>query len=164
MGLVTPDFGLVFWMVISFSLLLYILKKYAWKPILKVLKERDESIEKALTAAEQARKEMSQLQTRNEDLLKEAILEREKIVKEAREMRESILREAKSQAVVEANKVMENAKAAIEHEKLGAISEIRNIIATYSIDIAEKIVKEKLTDDKRQKELINSYIDQININ
>ncbi len=164
MGLVTPDFGLVFWMVISFSLLLYILKKYAWKPILKVLKERDESIEKALTAAEQARKDMSQLQTRNEDLLKEAILEREKIVKEAREMRESILREAKSQAVVEANKVMENAKAAIEHEKLGAISEIRNIIATYSIDIAEKIVKEKLTDDKRQKELINSYIDQININ
>ncbi len=164
MGLVMPDFGLVFWMVLSFSLLVFILKRYAWKPILKALKERDDSIEKAMMAAEQARNEMSILQTRNEDLLKEAIHEREKIIKEAREMRESILREAKSQAVVEANKVMENAKVSLAHEKAEALAEIKNIIATYSIDIAEKIVNERLKEDNRQKELVKNYIDQININ
>ena len=164
MGLVTPDFGLIFWMIISFSALLYFLKRYAWKPILKALNERDNSIEKALLAAEQAKKEMTLLQSKNEDLLKEAVLEREKIVKEARELKESILRDAKSQAIVEANKVMDNAKAAIEQEKAGAILEIKKVIATYSIDIAEKILQDQLSDDKRQKELVSSYIDKISIN
>jgi F-type H+-transporting ATPase subunit b len=164
MGLVTPDFGLLFWMLVSFSLLLYILKRYAWKPILNALKERDNSIENALNAAEEAKKEMMLLQSRNEDLLKEAIIEREKIVKEARELKESILRDAKSQAIVEANKVMDNAKAAIEQEKAGAILEIKKVIATYSIEIAEKILQERLSDDKQQKELVNSYIKNISIN
>jgi F-type H+-transporting ATPase subunit b len=164
MGLVTPDFGLLFWMLVSFSLLLYVLKRYAWKPIINALKERDSSIENALSAAEKAKKEMMLLQSKNEDLLKEAIIEREKIVKEARELKESILRDAKSQAIVEANKVMDNAKVAIEQEKTGAILEIKKVIATYSIDIAEKILQERLSDDKQQKELVNSYIKNISIN
>ena len=147
MGLVMPDFGLLFWMVVSFSILLFILKKFAWKPILKALADRENSIDEALKAAQLAKDEMTRLQADNEKILREAIIEREQIVKEAREMKDSIVRDAKTQAVVEANKVMENAKAAIEQEKAAAIGEIKEIIATFSIDIAEKILKERLTDE-----------------
>jgi len=164
MGLVMPDFGLFFWMVISFSILLYILKRFAWGPILSALSDRERSIEEALKAAENAKEEMLNLQSGNEKILKKAILEREKIVKEARELKDSIINEARHEASLEANKVMEHAKAAIERERAAAVSEIKNLIANFSVDIAEKILKEKLADDNRQKELIQNYIDQINLN
>jgi F-type H+-transporting ATPase subunit b len=164
MGLVMPDFGLLFWMVLSFSILLFILKKFAWKPILKALADRENSIDQALMAAQLAKDEMTRLQADNEKILREAIIEREKIVKEAREMKESIVRDAKNQASVEANKVMENAKAAIEQEKAAAINDIKEIISTFSIDIAEKILKEHLTDEKNQKKLVKNYVDQIKLN
>ena len=164
MGLVMPDFGLFFWMLISFSILLYILKRFAWGPILSALSDRERSIEEALKAAENAKEEMLNLQSGNEKILKKAILEREKIVKEARELKESIINEARHEASLEANKVMEHAKAAIERERAAAVSEIKNLIANFSVDIAEKILKEKLADDSRQKELIQNYIDQINLN
>jgi F-type H+-transporting ATPase subunit b len=164
MGLVMPDLGLLFWMVLSFSILLFILKKFAWKPILKALADREDSIDQALQAAQLAKDEMTRLQADNEKILREAIIEREKIVKEAREMKESIVRDAKTQASVEANKVMENAKAAIEQEKAAAINDIKEIISTFSIDIAEKILKEHLTDEKNQKKLVKNYVDQIKLN
>jgi len=164
MGLVMPDFGLLFWMVVSFSILLFILKKFAWKPILKALADRENSIDEALKAAQLAKDEMTRLQADNEKILREAIIEREQIVKEAREMKDSIVRDAKTQAVVEANKVMENAKAAIEQEKAAAIGEIKEIIATFSIDIAEKILKERLTDEEDQKILVKKYVEQIKLN
>jgi F-type H+-transporting ATPase subunit b len=164
MGLVMPDFGLLFWMVLSFSILLFILKKFAWKPILKALADRENSIDEALRAAQLAKDEMTRLQADNEKILREAIIEREQIVKEAREMKDSIVRDAKMQATVEAGKVMENAKAAIEQEKTAAISEIKEIIATFSIDIAEKILKEHLADEADQKKLVKSYVDQIKLN
>jgi len=164
MGLVMPDFGLFFWMLISFSILLYILKRFAWGPILSALSDRERSIEEALKAAENAKEEMLNLQSGNEKILKKAILEREKIVKEARELKDSIINEARHEASLEANKVMEHAKAAIERERAAAVSEIKNLIANFSVDIAEKILKEKLADDNRQKELIQNYIDQINLN
>ena len=164
MGLVMPDFGLFFWMVISFSILLYILKRFAWGPILSALSDRERSIEEALKAAENAKEEMLNLQSGNEKILKKAILEREKIVNEARELKDSIINEARHEASLEANKVMEHAKAAIERERAAAVSEIKNLIANFSVDIAEKILKEKLADDNRQKELIQNYIDQINLN
>lgn len=164
MGLVMPDFGLLFWMVVSFSTLLFILKKFAWKPILKALADRENSIDEALKAAQLAKDEMTRLQADNEKILREAIIEREQIVKEAREMKDSIVRDAKTLATVEANKVMENAKAAIEQEKASAIGEIKEIIATFSIDIAEKILKERLADEANQKKLVKSYVDQIKIN
>jgi len=164
MGLVMPDFGLFFWMVISFSILLYILERFAWGPILSALSDRERSIEEALKAAENAKEEMLNLQSGNEKILKKAILEREKIVKEARELKDSIINEARHEASLEANKVMEHAKAAIERERAAAVSEIKNLIANFSVDIAEKILKEKLADDNRQKELIQNYIDQINLN
>ena len=100
----------------------------------------------------------------NEKILKEAILEREKIVKEARELKESIIHDAKLEATIEATKVMESAKSAIERERAAAVNEIKNLIANFSVEIAETILKEKLAEDNRQKELIQNYIDQINLN
>jgi F-type H+-transporting ATPase subunit b len=164
MGLVMPDLGLLFWMVLSFSILLFILKKFAWKPILKALADREDSIAQALQAAQLAKEEMTRLQADNEKILREAIIEREKIVKEAREMKESIVRDAKTQASAEANKVMENAKAAIEQEKAAAINDIKEIISTFSIDIAEKILKGHLTDEENQKKLVKNYVDEIKLN
>jgi F-type H+-transporting ATPase subunit b len=164
MGLVMPDFGLLFWMVLSFSILLFILKKFAWKPILKALADRERSIDEALKAARHAKDEMTRLQADNEKIFRGAIIEREQIVKEAREMKESIVRDAKTQAAIEAGKVMDNAKMAIEQEKASAISEIKEIISTFSIDIAEKILKERLDDEKNQKKLIKTYVDQIKLN
>ena len=164
MGLVMPDFGLLFWMVVSFSLLLWLLKKFAWKPILKALAAREDSIEKALQSAELAKKEMINLQSGNEKLLKEAMLEREKIVLEARELKDSIVREAKNQAVVEANKVLEEAKAGIARERAEAVNEMKSVISSFSLEIAEKILKEHLSDNKKQKELVNNYLENIKLN
>lgn len=164
MGLLMPDFGLFFWMLLSFSCLLLILKRFAWGPILKALSEREKSIEDALKSAEHAKEEMARLQLGNEKILKEAILEREKIVKEARDLKESIIRDAKNEATAEANKVLENARAAIEFERIAAIADIKNLIANFSVEIAGKILKEKLGDVNLQKELVKDYIDQININ
>ena len=164
MGLVMPEFGLFFWMLISFSILLIILKRFAWGPILQMLSEREKFIEDALKSAENAKEEMVNLQTGNEKILKKAILEREMIVKEARELKASIISEARHEASIEANKVMEHAKAAIDRERAAAVDEIKNLIANFSVEIAEKILKEKLADDSRQKELIQNYIDQINLN
>ena len=164
MGLLMPDFGLFFWMLLSFSCLLLIMKRFAWGPILKALSERENSIEEALKSAELAKEEMTRLQSGNEKILKEAVLEREKIVKEARDLNESIIRDAKVEAIAEANKVLENARAAIEFERIAAIADIKNLIANFSVEIAGKILKEKLGDEKLQKELVKDYIDQININ
>jgi ATP synthase, F0 subunit b len=164
MELVMPEFGLLFWMLVSFSILFFILKKFAWKPILKALADRENSIDEALKAADKAKEEMARLQEDNQRILKEAMLERDKILKEARELKDSIVSEAKNLATVEANKVLENAKAAIEREKSAAVEEIKNTIALFSIDIAEKILKDRLTDDTRQKELVKKFVDQIEIN
>jgi F-type H+-transporting ATPase subunit b len=164
MGLVMPDFGLFFWMLVSFSLLLWILKRFAWGPILKMLSDRENLIIEALKSAENAKEEMKRLQSGNEKILREAVLERERIVKEARDLKESIIRDARHEAGIEANKVMENARIGIERERISAISEIKNLIANFSVEIAGKILEEKLADESRQKKLVQDYIDQINLN
>ena len=164
MELVMPEFGLLFWMLISFSLLLFILKKFAWKPILKALSDRENSIDEALKSAQEAKNEMVKLHADNQQILMEAMRERDKMMKEASEMKEAIVSEAKNKAIIEAEKVIENARISIEREKVAAIDEMKNVIAVFSIDIAEKILKEKLTDDKQQKELVKKYVDQINVN
>jgi len=164
MGLVVPEFGLFFWMLVSFSLLLWILKRFAWGPILNMLSERENLIIEALKSAENAKEEMKRLQSGNEKILREATLERERIVKEARDLKDSIIIDAKREAGIEANKVMENARVAIERERIAAISEIKNLIADFSVEIAGKILEEKLSDDSRQKALVQNYIDKINLN
>ena len=154
MELVTPEIGLIFWTTVVFSLLLVVLKKYAWKPILSAVDERNKSIEDALKAADKAKKEMLALNTDNERILTEAKKERDALLKEGREIKDNIIAEAKDKAKIEADKILITAKEQINNEKMKAITELKNQVAEMSIDIAEKILKSELSDKNKQKELI----------
>ena len=154
MELVTPEIGLIFWTTIVFLLLLIVLKKYAWKPILAAVDERNKSIEDALKAADKAKKEMLALNTDNERILIQAKKERDALLKEGREIKDSIIAEAKDKAKLEADKILITAKEQINNEKMKAITELKNQVAEMSIDIAEKILKSELSDKNKQKELI----------
>ena len=154
MELVTPEIGLIFWTTIVFLLLLIVLKKYAWKPILAAVDERNKSIEDALKAADKAKKEMLALNTDNERILTEAKKERDALLKEGREIKDNIIAEAKDKAKIEADKILITAKEQINNEKMKAITELKNQVAEMSIDIAEKILKSELSDKNKQKELI----------
>jgi len=164
MELVTPGLGLVFWMLFSFTLVLLILAKYAWKPIMKMIKEREENIENALKSAEKAKDEMSKLQSDNEKIINEARKERETLIKEAREIKEKMISDAKNQASIEANKLIENSKALIQSEKVAALNDIKNQISFLSVEIAEKILKKELLKDDNQKAFIDSLVKDINLN
>ena len=154
MELVTPEIGLIFWTTIVFLLLLVVLKKYAWKPILTAVDERNKSIEDALKSADKAKKEMLALNTDNERILIEAKKERDALLKEGREIKDNIIAEAKDKAKLEADKILITAKEQINNEKMKAITELKNQVASMSIDIAEKILKSELSDKNKQKELI----------
>ena len=154
MELVTPEIGLIFWTTIVFLLLLIVLKKYAWQPILAAVDERNKSIEDALKAADKAKKEMLALNTDNERILIQAKKERDALLKEGREIKDNIIAEAKDKAKTEADKILITAKEQINNEKMKAITELKNQVASMSIDIAEKILKSELSDKNKQKELI----------
>ena len=164
MELVTPGLGLFFWMVISFSVILFVLKKFAWKPILKALKDREITIDTALKSADKAKEEMEQLKADNEKIIKEAKNERDNLLKDARQVKDKIISEAKQKANSDAKKIIEDAKGKIESEKEAALDEIKNQVAGFSVEIAEKILKKKLEKSKDQKDLINGLIDEIKIN
>jgi F-type H+-transporting ATPase subunit b len=164
MGLVLPDFGLLFWMMLTFLIVLYILKKFAWKPILGSLKEREDSIEDALRSADKAREEMAKLQADNEKILAEARIERDNLLKEARNVKQQMIDDAKKQADTEAKKMIDSAKQAIENEKASAIDEMKKSIAAMSIQIAEKILKQQLADSKEQQELVDKYLKDLKLN
>ncbi len=164
MELIQPGIGLIFWMTLSFLIVIFILKKFAWKPILNGLKEREKSIDEALNAAEKAREEMKNLKADNEKLLQEAKEERDNILKDARKMKDSIILEAKEKAQVEANRIVEGALVTIENEKSAAVHDLKNQIATLSIEIAEKILKEELKAKGKQKELIDKLVSEIKFN
>jgi F-type H+-transporting ATPase subunit b len=164
MPLVTPGIGLTFWMLVSFTIVFLILKKFAWKPILNILKQREESIEKALKAAEDARLEMQKLQSNNEQIVAEARKQADNIIKEAREIKEKIIAEAKQQASIEAEKVFAATKLSIENEKRQAMNEIRNQIAEFSVLIAEKIIRKELQNNDQQKAYIQTLLDELKLN
>ena len=164
MKLVTPEIGLIFWTIVVFSLLLIVLKKYAWKPILSAVDERNKSIEDALRAADKAKEEMLSLSADNERILMEAKKERDTILKEGREIKESIIAEAKGKAKVDAEKILTTAKEQIINEKMKAITELKNQVATLSIEIAEKILKSELQDLNKQKELVTKAIANKDLN
>jgi F-type H+-transporting ATPase subunit b len=164
MSLVTPDLGLIFWTLVTFLLLVFLLGKFAWKPILKMVNEREASIEEALKAAERARDEMKSLQADNEAILKEAREERERILKEAREMKNKIVSDAKDAASAEAEKAVTSAKAAIEAEKAAAVAELKNQAAVLSIDVAEKVLGQELSAENKQAEMIGKMIDEVKFN
>ena len=164
MGLVTPDYGLLFWMVLTFLVVLYILKKFAWGPILSSLKQREDSIEEALEAAQKAREEMGKLQADNEKILAEARNERSEMLKEAKDLKQKMIEDAKQKASQEADKMIESARQAIENEKEAAINEMKENIASLSVLIAEKILKKQLDDPQKQKELMDQYLKDIKLN
>ncbi|MGE0568342.1 MAG: F0F1 ATP synthase subunit B [Bacteroidia bacterium] len=163
-ALVTPGVGLIFWTSIVFLMLLFILGKFAWKPILNAIKEREQGIENALKSAEKAKKEMEELQAGNEKILNEARNERDTLLKEARETKDAIINEAKTKAGQEAERILATAREQINAEKNAAIADLKSQVATLSIDIAEKILKSELSTDEKQKALVNSLMKDVNLN
>ena len=159
MDLVTPEFGLIFWTSITFLVLLFILKKFAWKPILGAVSEREKGIKDALASAVEARKEMENLQADNERILKEARAEREAMLKDARELKSKMIDDAKQDANIEANKLLTQAQAAIEAEKKAAIADLKSQVAQISISIAEKVVHDELSNTEKQEKLVESMLD-----
>ncbi|MGB1309143.1 MAG: F0F1 ATP synthase subunit B [Oceanihabitans sp.] len=164
MDLITPQFGLVFWTAITFLCLLFILRKFAWKPILGAVEERENGIKDALASAENARKEMENLTADNERILKEARAERETMLKEARDIKTKMIEDAKGEAQAQANKMIEQAQTAIESEKKSAMAELKNHVAGLSIDIAEKVVRQELSNKDKQLELVSSMLDEAKLN
>ena len=164
MELIKPDIGLLIWMIVSFGIVTFILIKYAWKPILKALKDRESTIEKRLLAAKKAKEELAKIEFGNEKISALAKIERENILKEAKEIKNNIIEEAKNEAKVEARKIIEEARKSIEKEKVDAINEIKNQITELSVIIAQKILKNELENKEKQKQLINKLIDDIDLN
>jgi F-type H+-transporting ATPase subunit b len=164
MDLITPGIGLLFWMLLAFSLVLFILKKYAWKPILNAIRDRENSIEQALMAADRAKEQMAKLQSDNEKILAEARLERDNLIKEARELKAQLISDARLKAGEEGNKMIEAARSSIQNERTAAIDQIRQMVANLSVDIATKILLKELENDKNQKELIEKVLNQTKLN
>lgn len=164
MRLVTPDIGTIFWMLLMFIIVLVILKKFAWQPILNALKNRENSIEEALRSADKAKEEMERLQADNEKIMSEARKERDKLLKEAKKTTEQMVNVAKDKATDESKKIIQSARAQIKNEKDAAIAGIRNQVAEISVEIAEKILQEKLGDDKAQQELMEKLLKDIKMN
>ena len=164
MELVTPELGLSIWTAVAFIILLVILRVFAWKPILEAVKSREESISSALLAAEEAKKEMASLKASNEELLKEANEERQKIISKAKELQDKMVSDAKGKAKSEADKIIADAKEAITLEKAAAMTELKNHIATLSIEIAEKIVREQLSSSDKQKALAENLASEVTLN
>lgn len=164
MELVTPSIGLVFWSSISFFILMFLLTKFAWKPVTKALKEREESIENALKQADAARAQMQALKNDNERLLNEARAERDRLLKEANEIKDQILAKAKSDAKTEGDKMIAAAKDVIEREKLNAMNALKQQVAVLSVDMAEKVLRNKLDDRAQQEALVNENLKSISLN
>lgn len=164
MNLITPSFGLLFWMLIGFGILFFILAKFAWPVIVKAINDREKKIAEQLSAADKAREEMKNLKSEHEALLVKAKEERDAILAEARKMSEKMYDEAKVKADDEARRIIEDAKQSIHFEKMKAITDIKNEIAQMSIEIAEKVLTEELSDKSKQEELVSKWVKDININ
>ncbi|WP_425389995.1 F0F1 ATP synthase subunit B [Ekhidna sp.] len=164
MALVTPEIGLIIWQVIVFLIVLFILRAFVWRPILSALKTREFQIEDSLRAAEHAQEEMKQIQADNEYLLQEARIERDAILKEAREEASNIIEKAKSETSDITSKMIEDARDAIGVEKKAALKEVKDLVSSLSLEIAEKVLREKLSDDKSQKALVEKFIKEVKVN
>ena len=164
MDLIIPSSGLIFWQLIGFLALLFLLIKFAWKPMLASLAEREASIDDALKAAEQARNEMANLKAENEKLLQEARLERDVILKKAQDASIKMIEDAKSESAKQGAQLIEAAKAVIETEKKAALTEVKNQVALLTLELTEKLLRKKLSDDKAQVELVDQFIKDLKLN
>jgi F-type H+-transporting ATPase subunit b len=164
MELLMPSLGLIFWQLVGFLVLLFILRKFAWKPILGALNERETSIENALSAAEKAKAEMAQLKSENEQLLADARKERETMLRDATAAANKLREEAREQASEESARIVADAQASIEVQKQAALAEIKHQVGDLSLVIAEKILREKLDDSEKQKEYVARLVNDLNEN
>ena len=162
--MIEPGIGLLFWMTLTFIILLFLLAKFAWKPILNAVNDREVTIIDALNQAKLAKQEMAQLKEDNERILREARAERDGILKEAREMKDKIVNEAKERAKVEGEKMIAAARQSIQTEKIAAMADIKNQIGTLSVNIAENILREKLNNDSAQNALVENILNKSNLN
>jgi F-type H+-transporting ATPase subunit b len=160
MSLLTPDLGLLFWMLLSFGVVFFVLAKFGFPIIVKMVEERKAFIDKSLEAAKQANERLAGIQQEGEKILKHAREEEIRILREAEEIRNKVVDEAKGQAGIEAGKLIEEAKNAIRKEKEMALHDLRNQMATLSIGIAEKILRKNLDNQTAQRELVNQLIDE----
>ncbi len=158
------SYGTMFWMTVAFLVVLFILKKFAWKPILKALKDREDHIEESLQLADKVKTEMKELQASNEKLLVEARTERDNMLKEARETHSAIVNEAKGKASEEADKMIAAARLAIHNEKMAALTELKNEVGKLSLEIAEKLVRHDLKDNEDQNKLVEKLLNEVKIN
>ncbi|MDB5009723.1 MAG: synthase subunit [Mucilaginibacter sp.] len=163
MELVTPEIGLVFWTTISFLILLFILGKFAWKPILGAINERENFIEDALQKAEAAKDEMSRLTNENEALLKQARAERDTILHEAKKVKDQIISEAKEAAHTEGARMIELARIEINNQKAIAMADVKNQVASLSLEIAEKILRKQFEDQQKQEELVSQLLKEVKL-
>ena len=164
MELLVPEIGLVIFQTIAFLLLMFVLAKFAWKPVLAAIKQREHDIDEALNKAELAKQEMVRLAAQNEESMKEARAERDLILKEAKALKDSIVNEAKSQAQTEGAKLIEKAKIEIENQKKAALAELKDQVSTLSIDIAERVLRNQLTDKAKQQDLVANLLKDVELN
>jgi F-type H+-transporting ATPase subunit b len=162
--LLKPEFGLLIWTLLAFLIVFFILKKYAWPAIIKGLKDRQQSIADSLATAERIKAEMAEMKSENEALLAKAREERALMLKEAREIKEKIINEAKDQAKTEANKIVVEAQAAIETQKMAAITEVKNQVGKLVIEVSEKVLRRELNNKKDQEEHIKSLVNEVKLN
>ena len=164
MELLVPEFGLVIYQTIAFLLLMFILGKFAWKPILAAIKERELSIDEALNKAELAKQEMSRLTAQNQELMKATREERDLMLKEAKALKDSIINEAKTQAQTEGAKLIEKARIEIENQKKAALYELKSQVSSLSIEIAERVLREQLKDKAKQEDLVANLLKDVELN
>jgi|SRR5690554_2612559 len=164
MDLITPEIGLMFWTGLTFLILMLILTKFVWKPLLNLVNTREGKIQDALDLAKKTKAEMEKLQVQNQNLLKEARIERDELIKDAKETSSQMIEAAKVKAKEEADKIVENARVAIQAEKSAAVADLKNQVAGIAIDIAEKILKEELSSKEKQTQLAESFANDINLN
>lgn len=164
MDLLIPEIGLIFWHTISFLILLFLLGKFAWKPVLKAIKEREENIQNALDSAEKAKLEMARLTNENEQLLKEARVERDNILKEAKELKDKIVADAKTEAQESGKKILEQAKREIEDQKNKALAEVKNQVSSLSLDIARKVLTKEFEDQSTQDAFVSDLLKDVKLN
>ena len=158
------SFGLFIWQTVIFVGLILLLKKFAWKPILDAVNEREEGIKNALLSAKNAKEEMQNLKSDNEKLIAEARVERDAMMKEAREIKDKMINDAKTEAQVQGLKMIEQAKAAIQSEKNAAMADLKNQVSSLSIEIAEKVLKSELSDKASQTKLVEKMLGDAKLN
>lgn len=163
-SLIEPGIGLIFWTGVTFLLLLVLLGKFAWKPILSAIRDREKGISEALASAERALNDMRELRAANEGIMNQARNERDAMLKEARETKEAIVAEAKQKAQAEADRILSSAREQIANEKNAAVAELKRQVATLSIEIAEKILRSELSNDEKQKTLVSNLMKDVHLN